>query len=119
VLRRDGHLDDAVSTYEAALNTDAGSVDALVGIALTFEALGSLSSATKFYAEARKVTKGRGPDVLSNLGDVLAARGHVNDALGCYEEAIALDPEGPSCVEAHLGRGLAHWRGGRCQEAEA
>jgi len=41
----------------------------------TFETLGSLSSATKFYAEARKVTKGRDPDVLSNLGDVLAARG--------------------------------------------
>jgi len=119
VLRREGHLDDAVSTYEAALAAEAGSVDALVGLALTFETLGSLSSATQFYSEARRVTKGRDPDVLSNLGDVLAARGHVDDALACYEEAIALDPQGPSCVEAHLGRGLAHWRGGRYREAEA
>jgi len=57
--------------------------------------------------------------VLSNLGDVLAARGLLDDALSCYEAAIALDPSGKSCAEAHLGMGLTHWRGGRFMEAEA
>ena len=52
------------------------------------------------------------------LGD-LGLRGFLDDALQCYDAAIALDPLGPSCVEAHLGRGLAHWRGGRFLEAES
>ena len=56
VLRREGHLDDAVGTFQAALACDAKSVTALVGLALTFETLGSLSSASSFYAEARLVT---------------------------------------------------------------
>jgi len=118
ILRKEGHLDDAVATFQAALAADAQAPHALIGLALTFETLGSLSTAASLYADARKATKGRDPVSLSYLGDVLAARGYVDDALGCYDDAINLDPRGKSCVEAHLGRGLAHWRGGRFLEAE-
>jgi tetratricopeptide (TPR) repeat protein len=119
ILRKEGHLDDAVGTFQAALASDTQAPPALVGLALTFETLGSLTSAAKLYEQAREATMSRDPTVLSNLGDVLAARGYVDDALESYETAIALDPQGLSCVEAWLGMGLAHWRGGRYLEAES
>ncbi len=43
-----------------------------MGLALTFETIGSLSAATSLYQEARTATRSRDPFVLAYLGDVLA-----------------------------------------------
>ena len=68
-----------------------------------------LPEAADLYREAC-ISKqgGRNPNLLSHLGDVLAARGLAEDAIGCYRAAIALDTCGSSSVEA-AGLGLAHW----------
>ena len=120
ILRREGHLDDAVATFQRSLAIEAASVDALFGLARTFESLATLPEAAGLYREACLSKQGgRNPNLLSHLGDVLAARGFVEDAIGCYRAAIALDTCGSSSVEAYLGLGLAHWHEQRFQEAEA
>src|SRR5215218_2785749 len=86
---------------------------ALVADAMTHFRAGRLAEAESAYRMA--VTVGPGdPAVTHNLGVAMAAQGHHQAALDCFEEALRADP---GLVSAHYNRAVALMRLGKTQAA--
>jgi tetratricopeptide (TPR) repeat protein len=94
----------------------AGSV-LLAALALAIATQAQLSvwsDPVRLWQHSLRVT-GPNPTALVNLADQLAARRQINAAVGCYRDAIRVDP---ACVDAHVNLGNLLHEFGRFDEAE-
>lgn len=81
----------ALDAYATLLSFDPGNEKAMVGIALTSLERGDpVAAEAALQKAAGSPTVGR--DVLFNLGEVKASTGAIDEAVGWYEKASAMDP---------------------------
>jgi Tfp pilus assembly protein PilF len=86
---------------------------ALVARAMSHFQAGRPAEAEKDYRAALAIVPAD-PAVTHNLGVVIAAQGHHQAAVGCFDEALRADP---GFVSAHYNRGVALMTLGETQEA--
>lgn len=88
--------------------TWAQSADALFENARKAQVAGQIEQAESAYRQYLKSYSPR-PEVLANLGALLARREQYNEAIDLYQKALRLDP---SLFPLHLNLGLAYLKGG-------
>ena len=103
----------AIASYGAALRLDPMNADIYMRKAKMEQALGKDDDALRDLEFARDLdpTAGR---ALLYLGDFHARKGDLEKALGCYDQAVALNAR---YAEAHAGRASVLFRQGKRDEA--
>jgi Tfp pilus assembly protein PilF len=87
---REGELGEARKSYNAVLESNPKSVDALVGLARLEHLAGRFDAAEEgFRKAAASDQNGTAHDA---LGQFLAERGRMNEALAAIDRALAMDP---------------------------
>jgi tetratricopeptide (TPR) repeat protein len=97
------YYDSAVSAYRRAVRSDSTMSKAWVNMGLAYEAKGARGDASKSFHSAIAVNP---RDVLAycHLGYVEQQSGNVAEAIGLYQQALAIDA---NCAQAHYNLGLA------------
>jgi tetratricopeptide (TPR) repeat protein len=113
--RARGNMDAAIRNYRIALETDSGSVDALINLGNALKSKGELDAAIDVYQSALD-REPRNANAHNSLGTVLRAKGDVDAAILRYRYAIALDPD---FSLAHNNLANALQSKGRSEEAAA
>jgi tetratricopeptide (TPR) repeat protein len=87
-----GNMDAAIRNYRIALETDSGSVDALINLGNALGSKGELDAAIDVYQSALD-REPRNANANNSLATALRAKGDVDTAIRRYRYAIALDPD--------------------------
>jgi len=90
--RARGNMDAAIRNYRIALETDSGSVDALINLGNALRSKGELDAAIDVYQSALD-REPRNANANNSLATALRAKGDVDTAILRYRYAIALDPD--------------------------
>lgn len=112
--RREERAEDAKALFVQALHGASAfdeRIDALRGWANSESDLGRFAEAAERYAEAVALLRGldeplRLAHTVRHLGDVLRRAGQFEEALPCYEEALAIYREHPETAPLNLGNAL-------------
>ena len=91
-LHRTGQLAEAAELFRRVLKKIPDQFDALFHLALTKMIQGDPQEALKLIGKAIKVEP-RAPIAQSLAGTILNMLGRREEALACYDRALALDPE--------------------------
>ncbi len=91
VLDRQGHKDEAVESYEKALELDPECSSAHFNLAVALVSQDKLQEATLHYQEALRVKPNA--KTYNGLGFVLSKQGQVDEAIKQFRSAINADPK--------------------------
>lgn len=108
-----GRLDDALQSFDRAVELDAANLQAAQGGIAVLSQLGRTDEALDRCSRLVESIPAD-PQLRFNLGLVHEARGELDRALACYDAALALSD---GCRPALLNRGLVLARLGRLAEA--
>jgi tetratricopeptide (TPR) repeat protein len=111
-LKARGHLTGALDCYEAALVLDPLHGDALVEMGFVLDGQGRHEEALACYARVRE----RDADWWSLVGVARAQLEQWDEALGCFDQALAGEPSNPAAL---YNKGKALGLLGRHSEASA
>ncbi len=98
--------------YRRVLAADPAHADAHLNVGRLLHEEGDLEGARIHYRLA--LAAGERAEAAFNLGTVLEDLGRAAEAVGAYEDALALDPR---CADAHYNLALLHERHGARAEA--
>ncbi len=110
VLGEQGDLDGSISALERAVSLDGTLLAAVFNLGLAYEEKGDLDEAASHYGWAAEAL----PEAAFNLGNLLIARGLIDDGVKAYEQAIALRAD---YARAWANLGYAHQKAGRFDAA--
>jgi putative PEP-CTERM system TPR-repeat lipoprotein len=109
-----GKADEAKQAYEQALGLNPNSGDALLGLARHAMASNDRAAAERYAADA--TTKdARNPEVWMFQGALLRFNNKPNEALGAYDQALAVDPQHRT---AHVEKAYIEISRGKFAEAK-
>lgn len=91
-LVRDGHYQDAIAQYEAALRLRPDDVQTLSDIGAAYSMWGRDADALPYLEQAHR-HRPDDPFILLNLGRALRGIGRAEEGRRCNEQALALDPD--------------------------
>jgi Flp pilus assembly protein TadD len=94
-LQARGRLDEAISHFRMALQSNPEYFNAYYNLANALKAQGKLDEAVSYYYQALKI-KPDDAGVHNNLGTALQARGRLDDAVDQYQKALQIQPDLPS-----------------------
>ena len=92
VLERRGRLDDARATAERGVHEDAGLAQLHKNLGDLHYRAGRYDDALEAYLRAREGDPDLGADVYLKLGNIRLRRQERDEAVRCWERALALDP---------------------------
>ena len=95
--------------FRRAVELNAQSAEAWLGLAASYDGLRRFDLADRAYASVLRI-QGRSPAVLNNLGYHYMLMGNLGKAADCLSEAARKDPGNP-LIEGNLQL-LATWRSG-------
>ena len=101
-LQQNGRLQEAANLYEQILRIEPRHADSLHLLGMIFWAAHRPDVAKQFICRAIELNAQSAP-YYSNLGTILQAEGHLQEAANCYRRALAFDP---NLAEVHLNLGL-------------
>lgn len=87
-----GRVEDAIGALQAAVSLDAGNIEAYHFLAIAFLHIGRLEKAESTL-RAALTRQPEMPELLDDLGTVLARRGDHTGAQACFEEALRHAPD--------------------------
>lgn len=107
-----GNLEQAIPFYDKALALDPTHLPSAIMKGLCLQGLGRLQDAEATLREGlgragAGAERGDLVNLHTNLGNVLWAEGRLADAAGCYERAVAADPQGENVHLVWQNLGLA------------
>jgi predicted TPR repeat methyltransferase len=114
-LHARGELDRAEALYRSILTQMPASFHALHMLGVLVAQRDDLAQSARLIEQAVRVD-GKVAAAHANLGNTLRLMERLDEALACYDRALALQPDN---VGALKGRGLIQWRGRRREEALA
>lgn len=82
---RHGHLDNAEKYFHKALAYDSDRVDALWGLAVTYNRLGQVQKAASYYEQA--MSNASRPDLTNSYAAFLCLHGNKDKAISLFEQA--------------------------------
>jgi protein O-GlcNAc transferase len=112
-LRDQGQLDEAISFFQKALQSNPGYAEAYSNMGNVFKDLGKLDKAISCCQKALQLK----PDLAgayNNKGNALEDQGKLNEAIRCYKKALELDP---GYAEAYNNMGNALEEQGKLNKA--
>ena len=91
-----GYYDQAAVSFQSALRDDPSSAEALYGVGSVFLQQNKIAEARKSFQKAIEL-RADYPDTLpnawNNLGILATREGHMSDAAGYFQKALALSPD--------------------------
>lgn len=91
-LHQSGFLNQAITEYRAAIETEPRMEEAHSNLGLIYAAQRNYTKAIEAFNKALSLKPAR-PKTLNGLGTVLYARGKVAEAMEKWKQAIAIDPQ--------------------------
>lgn len=114
-LQQSGRLQEAMHIYEQILKIDPRHADSLHLLGMILWSANRPDVAKQLICRAIEIHRTSAP-YYSNLGTILQAEGHLQEAASCYRRALVFDPQ---LAEVHLNLGLLEQIGGKLDEAIA
>jgi protein O-mannosyl-transferase len=105
LLRKQGHMEEAIEHYHQALEREPNSWEALNDLGAALADGGQYEEAIGYYRKAIEIDPNRFL-VQKNLGHALAAEGRYAEAIECYQKAIQTNPDYSDALN-DLGAALA------------
>ena len=112
-LKDAGKFDEAIASYQKALEIEPDSVEALNRLGEVYFVRGRLAEALAVCQQALKIQ----PDFAvgyKTLGNVLQGQGKIDAAIRAYSKAVEIKPE---FAEAHSNLGSMFYKQGRLESA--
>jgi Flp pilus assembly protein TadD len=104
VLKKQGHIEEAIEHYHQALQIDPNAWDALNDLGAALAAEGRFDEAIECYHQSIQIEPNHFA-VQNNLGHALAAEGRFDEAIGYYRRALQISPNFPDALN-NLGNAL-------------
>ncbi len=95
VLERRGRFDDALAAAERGTAEDSGIAQTHKNVGDLQYRMGAFDEAYDAYRRAVKYNETLGSDVWLKLGNILLRRRERDEAIACWEKALAIDPGNP------------------------
>ena len=113
-LKAMGKCEDAVESYDKAIELRSGLAGAHYNLGITLRELGRLPEAEESYVRAIALSP-RNAAIYCNLGIALQEQGKLTEAEASYRKAIELEPKR---ADSYYNLGIALERQKKCKEAE-
>src|SRR5579862_4289613 len=115
ISARRGEVVSAIERLRGVAELDPRCWEALDWLCVLLRRVGAVKEATEFGLRATEL-RPQAPESWGNLGHCYLATAHFDDALKCFDKAVAANP---AVAAAHHNRGVALQRLGRTAEAES
>jgi tetratricopeptide (TPR) repeat protein len=102
ILRGQGQLAAAATSYERALALAPNSVETLYSLGNTCQDLGQTERAIWYFERALRLRPDTA-ELYNNLGSALQDLGRLDEAVTCYHKALALQPEAVGILDNLAG----------------
>jgi tetratricopeptide (TPR) repeat protein len=86
-----GKFNEAIQTYQRALNLKSNDIDLLINIGLSYRHLEDYDKAIEYYDKVLEID----PDnktVINNIGYTLECKGEIDEAIVNYKKSLDIDP---------------------------
>jgi len=110
-----GRLDEAIASYQRALEINPNLAVALYNLGIVYEAQGRLDEVIARYQRALEINPNHAV-AWNNLGIAYEAQGRLDEAIACYQRALEINP---NYAVALYNLGIVYKAQGRLDEAIA
>lgn len=92
IYLQEGNLDDAIETYEKAIQLDSGNSESRYSLGQAYLKAGNLDNAYEQFLQVTKISP-QDPAGYYGLGDVARAEGNLNEAATLFKKSISLNKD--------------------------